>query len=347
MFNAVEEGGRRRADPQHALTAVRPVPTITRRCGVRAVRIHAHGGPEALALDELPVPRPAPGELLVRTAVVGVGRPDVRLARAAHVAIPHTPGGDVAGRVEAVGEDVTGWEAGDRVVALAFGGAYADFVTVPAAFAAPVPECVDDEAAVVLVRCGQVALGVLRAARVGSGESVLVTAAAGGVGHLAVQLARVLGASRVVAAIGARSPAKVEALRSLGADEVVTYAELAAEGVEPVDVVADGAGGDVQAAALAVLAPFGRLVAFSAATPAVDVDQLRLNARTVIGFAMAHHAGGRPEVYARHRAELWDLYRGGRLRPLVDRVLPLEEAGDAHRTLEGRENVGRVLLRAS
>jgi NADPH:quinone reductase len=313
---------------------------------VRAVRIHSHGGPEALAVDELPVPRPGPGELLVRTGVVGVGRPDVRLTRAAHVALPHAPGGDVAGRVEAVGEGVTGWAVGDRVVALAFGGAYAELVTVSAAFAAPVPDGVDDEAAVVLVRCGQVALGVLRAARVEAGESVLVTAAAGGVGHLAVQLARVLGATRVVAAVGASTPGKAAALRSLGADEVVTYAELAAGGVEPVDVVADGTGGDVQAAALAALAPFGRLVAFSASTPAVDVDQLRLNARTVIGFAMAHYAGGRPEVYVRHRAELWGLYRGGRLRPLVDRVLPLEEAADAHRALESRENVGRVLLRA-
>lgn len=176
---------------------------------------------------------------------------------------------------------------------------------------------------------------------------MLVTAAAGGVGHLAVQLAQVLGATRVVAAVGASSPAKVEALRSLGADEVLTYAELAAEGVEPVDVVVDGVGGDVQPAALAVLAPFGRPVAFIATTPAVDVDQLRLNARTVIGFAMAHYAGARPALYARHRAELWDLYRSGRLRPLVDRVLPLEDAGWAHRAVESRENVGRVLLRAA
>ena len=313
---------------------------------MRAVRIHAHGGPEQLAVDELPAPRPAPGELLVRTAVVGVGLPDVRLARSAHVTLPHTPGGDVAGRVEAVGDGVTGWDVGDRVVALAFGGAYAEFVTVPAAFATPVPDGVDDEAAVVLVRGGQVALGVLRAARLEAGESVLITAAAGGAGHLAVQLARVLGASRVVAAISAAGRAKVEALRSLGADEVVTYADLTAGGVEPVDVVADGAGGDVQAAALEVLAPFGRLVAFSADTPAVDVTQLRLGARTVIGFAMAHYAGRRPEVYARHRAELWDLHRDGRLRPLVDRALPLEKAGDAHRVLEGRENVGRVLLRS-
>ena len=314
---------------------------------MRAVRIHAHGGPELLTVDELPVPRPAPGELLVRTTLVGVGRPVVRSARAMHVELPYAPGGDVVGRVEAVGDGVTGWEVGDRVVALAFGGAYADLVTVPSAFAAPVPDDVGDEAAVLLVRCGQVALSVLRAGRLEPGESVLVTGAAGGVGHLAVQLAPVLGASRVVAAIGADSPAKVEALRSMGADEVVTYAELAAGGIDPVDVVADGVGGDVQPAALAVLAPFGRLVAFSAATPPVDVDQLRLNARTVIGFAMAHYAGGRPDVYARHRVELCDLHRDGRLRTLVDRVLPLEKAGHAHRAVESREIVGRVLLRTS
>jgi NADPH:quinone reductase-like Zn-dependent oxidoreductase len=248
--------------------------------------------------------------------------------------------------VAAVGAGVADWEVGRRVAALAFTGAYAEYVLVPAALAAPVPGGVADEAAVQLVRGGQVALGVLRAAGLQSGESVLVTAAAGGVGHLVVQLARILGAARVVAAIGrAAGAAKADALRALGADQVITYDELSAGRVQPVDVVLDGVGGDVQRACLEALAPLGRLVAFSGAGATVDVNELRMHSRTIIGFAMAHFAGGRPEVYTRHRRELWDLHLQGRLRPLVHRVLPLERSPDAHRIVEGRENVGKVLLR--
>jgi NADPH2:quinone reductase len=317
---------------------------------MRTVRFHAYGGPEVLTIEETPVPRPAGGELLVEVAAVGVNLPVVRLTRGgpdgAGVPLPHAPGGDVVGRVAAVGAGVTGWELGQRVAALAPTGAYAEYVPVPAALAAPVPGGIDDAAAVQMVRGGQVALGVLRAAGLRGGESVLVTAAAGGVGHLSVQLARILGAARVVAAIGpAAGAAKTDALRAVGADQVITYDELSAGGVEPVDVVLDGVGGEVQSACIEALAPLGRLVAFSGAGATVDVNELRMHSRTIIGFAMAHFAGGQPEVYAEHRRELWDLHLQGRLRPLVHRVFPLERSPDAHRIVESRENVGKVLLR--
>jgi NADPH:quinone reductase len=179
-----------------------------------------------------------------------------------------------------------------------------------------------------------------------TGERVLVTAAAGGVGHLAVQLAGVMGAAGVVAAIGRTAwTAKSDALRALGADDVVAYDEIAGGGQSDVDVALDGAGGPTRAACIAALAPWGRLVAYSGAGAMADVNDLRSNARTVIGFAMAHFAGRRPDAYARHRQELWDLHRAGRLRPLVDHTLTLEEATIAHRIIERRENVGRLILR--
>jgi len=142
---------------------------------MRTVRFHTYGGPEVLTIEETPVPRPAGGELLVEVAAVGVNLPVVRLTRGgpdgAGVPLPHAPGGDVVGRVAAVGAGVTGWELGQRVAALAPTGAYAEYVPVPAALAAPVPGGIDDAAAVQMVRGGQVALGVLRAAGCRAGRA--------------------------------------------------------------------------------------------------------------------------------------------------------------------------------
>jgi NADPH:quinone reductase-like Zn-dependent oxidoreductase len=203
-----------------------------------------------------------------------------------------------------------------------------------------VPDGVDDAAALLLVRSGQLALATLRASDLGSGEGVLVTAAAGGVGHLAVQLAVALGAGRVVAAVG--SAAKAEFVRGLGAGEVITYD--AETWGDPVDVVLDGVGGDVQPRVLDALAPMGRLVAYHGAGGPVDVNALRMHARTVIGFAMAHFAAHRRDSYDRNQQELWDHYAAGRLRPVVHAILPLERAAEAHRLVESRANLGKVLL---
>ncbi|MGI5226391.1 quinone oxidoreductase family protein [Actinoallomurus sp. CA-142502] len=306
---------------------------------MRRVCFRSYGGPEVLKTEDAPRPEPGEGELLVEVGAVGVTYPVVRLTRRPDVALPHVPGGDVVGRVVAAGPGLAE-RVGERVAALAFDGAYAELAVVPAMFAFPVPDAVDDAGAVGLVRGGQVALGALRAGAVHAGESVVVTGAAGGVGHLAVQLARELGAARVVAAVGDR--AKAGFVRDLGADEVVTYDE---EWGAPADVVVDGVGGDVQAAALRALAPLGRLVAYSGAGRPVDVNELRAHGRSVVGFAMRPFVAGRPEAYARQREELWDLYARERLIVGVHRTLPLEEAAEAHRIIERRENRGRVLLR--
>jgi NADPH:quinone reductase-like Zn-dependent oxidoreductase len=306
---------------------------------MRRVVFRRHGGPEVLELDQAARPEPAEGELLVEVDAIGVSLPVVRLSRSESAELPQVPGGEVVGRVAAIGPGVTGFALGQRVAGLAFTGAYAEFTRVAAAFLAPVPDGVDDAAAVSLVRGGQVALGTLRASAMQPGESVLVTAAAGAVGHLAIQLARAFGASRVVAAVSDDS--KADILRRIGADEVIRYDQTASA---PVDVVLDGAGGAAQNAALQQLAPFGRLVSFNAAGEKVDVDELRFHGRSIIGFAMAHLASRRPEVYARHRAELWDLHAKGALRPAVHATLPLAQAAEAHRIMEARANLGKIVL---
>jgi NADPH:quinone reductase-like Zn-dependent oxidoreductase len=314
---------------------------------VRAVRFHDYGGPEALRVDDVPVPAPGAGQVLLELDAVGVTLPVVRLARGrpqgGGVTLPHAPGGDVVGRVAGLGAGVTGWRIGQRAAGPAFAGGYAEYAVVAVPVLAAVPDDVDDHTAVTAVRGGQVALGALGASGLLEGESVLVTAAAGATGQLAVQLAAVLRAGRVAGAVGpGASRRKIEALHALGVAEVLGYHELGE--LAPVDVVLDGVGGDVQARALDTLAPFGRLVTFSAEGGPVDANGLRVHSRTVIGFNMSHFATRRTDAYLANRERLWRLTGAGRLRAPVDRVLPLDAAGQAHRLIEDRCNVGKLVL---
>ncbi|MFD6432290.1 zinc-binding alcohol dehydrogenase family protein [Streptomyces venezuelae] len=305
---------------------------------MRRVRYEHSGGPDALFLEEAPVPEPGPGELLVRVEAVGVTLPVVRKVRE-----PRDPialGGEVAGAVVALGEGVTGFAPGDRVTGLVFGHGYADYALLHTALTSPVPDGASAVDAVALVRSGLVAYGALEAARPAPGEAALVTAAASGVGHLAVQLARLKGASRVVAAVS--DPGKADFVRGLGADDVVTY-DREAWG-EPVDYILDAVGGDLLAPAVRALAPHGRLVAYSSGGGTVAAYDLLVGAKSVIGFQMGLIAREQPELYEAWRRELWELHATGRLRPAVHDVFPLEDAAKAHAVIEGRSNLGKVVL---
>jgi NADPH:quinone reductase-like Zn-dependent oxidoreductase len=304
---------------------------------MRRVRYDSPGGP--LFLEEAPAPRPGPGELLVRCEAVGVTLPVVR--KVTEAAEPIALGGEIAGEVVAVGAGVTRFRAGDRVTGLCFGHGYADLAVLHEPMASPIPGgagCVD---AVALVRSGLVALGALRAARPAPGEAVLVTAAASGIGHLAVQLARIEGAGRVVGAVSDRS--KAGFVRSLGADDCIQYGD---DGWgEPVDCVLDAVGGDLLTPALAALAPHGRLVAYSSGGGTVRAYDLLVGAKSVIGFQMALIARGRPDTYEEWRQELWRLFAEGALKPAVHAEFPLEDAAKAHEVIESRANLGKVVLR--
>ncbi|BAC69551.1 putative dehydrogenase [Streptomyces avermitilis MA-4680 = NBRC 14893] len=208
-------------------------------------------------------------------------------------------------------------------------------------WATPVPESASPVDAVALVRSGLVALGALEAARPRPGESALVTAAAGGVGQLAVQLARLRGASRVVGAVSA--PGKAAFVRGLGADDVITY-DADAWG-EPVDYVLDAVGGELLTPAIAALAPGGRLVAYSSGGGTVQAYDLLVSAKSVIGFQMARIARGEPQLYERWRRELWRLFTDGALRPAVHGEFDLADAAKAHEVIESRSNLGKVVLR--
>lgn len=303
---------------------------------MRRVRYDSPGGP--LFLEEAPVPEPAVGELLVRCEAIGVTLPVVR--KVTEAAEPVALGGEIAGEVVAVGEDVSRFRVGDRVTGLCFGHGYADFAPLLETMASPVPDGASAVDAVALVRSGLVALGALGAARPERGEAALVTAAASGVGHLAVQLARARGAGRVVGAVS--DPAKAGFVHSLGADDVVVYADDSWG--QPVDYVLDAVGGDLLTPALAALGPGGRLVAYSSGGGTIQAYDLLVGAKSVVGFQMARIARGEPELYERWRQELWRLLAEGAVKPAVHGEFALEEAAEAHAVIEARGNRGKVVL---
>lgn len=281
-------------------------------------------------------PAPGPGQLLVRSELVGVHLGLVRTLDADNAA---DPGAEVVGAVVEVGPDVDAEWIGKRVGGVVFSGAYAEYVLAAPTLMTELPAGVEAADALAVVRGGLVAMGALRAGRFAAGESIMITGAASGSGHIAVQLARALGASRVIAAVGAAD--KAEFVRECGADAVLTYDE---PWTERVDVILDGVGGDQVRRGVEVLAPHGRLVAYSAGRGAVEVNSLLAELGTVTGFSVGLLARTRPEVIESYRAELWKLLADGKIRPRHT-VLPLDRIDDAVRLIETRGNLGRVMVR--
>jgi NADPH:quinone reductase len=314
---------------------------------VRRVRFHEYGGPEVLKVEEADAPA---------TTAIGANFVDTKFRRGPSAGslftmpLPGSPTGDVVGVVEAVGPGVDESLVGARVAALAEKDAFADQVLADAAWLAPVPAGLDDAAASVLPSPAPVALRVLRAGRLAKGETVLVHAAAGTIGHLAVQLAKIEGAGTVIATAG--SAAKLDFARAHGADVAIDYTaadwqeQVRAAAPGGVDVVLDSVGGATLRAGIDLLAPFGRLVAYGVASgefgdvPVMNLVQLR----TVTAFSLLAWRAAAPEQAAAEVAELTALFADGRLRTSVHTRLPLDEAVTAHRILENREQLGRVLL---
>jgi NADPH2:quinone reductase len=309
---------------------------------MRRVRFYEYGGPEVLRVEDAEDPKPGPGELLVRTEAIGVTLPSVRKVRGegGGTPLPGVLGGEVAGTVIALGPDVTDFEVGDRITSLTFSGSYSELAIAPGFMASRIPDGASAIQAVALVRSGHVALAALATARPLASESVLITGAASGVGHLAVQLAKLQGIGRVVAAVS--SHAKAEFLRGLGADEIVTYDS--GHWGEPVDVVLDGVGGDLLPRAVSALAPGGRLVFFNSGGGTVPAFDLLAGSKTITGLTMARFVDTHRELYDQHGEELWKLTLSGRLRPVVHAHIPLADAARAHEIIEARANLGKVIL---
>ncbi|MER7013284.1 zinc-binding dehydrogenase [Saccharopolyspora sp. NPDC000359] len=325
---------------------------------MRTVRFHEFGPPEVLTVEETPVPRPGPGQVLIAAEAVSVGFAQTQMRRDIFPApmwdrkLPSVLGGDVVGRIEAVGPDVRGMRPGDRVGAFTLYGAYADYVVVDADTVLPVPEGLDAAAATALPSSGPIAAGTLDVGMVKPGDVVLVHAASGGIGHISVQMAKTAGAV-VVGTAG--SSGKCEFVRGLGADHVVDYSSddwpaqvRAAVGERGVDLVLDSVGGSVLRAGLDLLAPMGRLVFYGSAgggreVPSISVMEL-IRLKYVTAFALSTWRANRREQYEASLVDLADGLTTGRYQHAVYQKLDLTDAAKAHALIEARAHTGRIVL---
>jgi NADPH2:quinone reductase len=314
---------------------------------VRAVQIREFGGPEVLeVVEDAPAPEPASGEVLIRVSRAGVNFADTHSRENEYVAkyeLPFTPGAEVAG----VREDT-----GERVVALLETGGYAEYASASIARTFAIPDGLDDEVALALLIQGLNAWHLYRTAgKVEQGETVVVHGAAGGVGSLAVQLGRPMGAGRVIAT--ASSEEKRALTLELGADAALDSSPdglkerlIEANGGEPVDVVFEIAGGRVFDESIAALAPFGRIVVNGIATKEqneIRTGRLLRKSWSVVGFWLMHCLGRR-ELLEEPLADLFARAAAGELRAQVGTTYPLSEARRAHEDLAGRRTQGKLLL---
>jgi len=311
---------------------------------VRAIQIEGFGGPEMLLPVDLPDPEPGEGEVLVEVARSGINFADTHATRNDYLAdqvLPLVPGGEVSGRTP----------DGRRVAALLATGGYAEKVVVPEPMLIPVPDEVDDDRAAGVLLQGLTALALVRrCARIEPGETLLIEAAAGGTGSLAVQLGKRAGAK----VIGlASSEEKRQLVARLGADATVDSrsddlkaAILEANGGERVDAVLHMSGGDAFDAELSALAPLGRMVVFGIASREqreVSTARLLRGSKAVIGFWLVHLLM-RPAEAGPMITELFEAVGAGELEVNVAEVYPLSEARRAHEDLIARRTTGKLLL---
>jgi NADPH:quinone reductase len=311
---------------------------------VRAVLVSEFGPPEVLVPAELPDPVPGPGQALIAVEIANITfvETQLRAGKAPPAMEPELPVvlGNGVGGVIAEGPDPA--VQGTRVISTTGGsGGYAERVAVDAAGVIEVPDDVGLAKAVALLADGRTAMSLIRAAEVRPGETVLVEAAAGGVGSLLVQLAASAGA-RVVAAAGGER--KLQVAREVGADEAVDYTEPAwTERVrDGVDVVFDGVGGEIGRAAFELVRPGGRFCAFGLASGTfTQIPESEAAQRDV---TVVHGARPTPEQMRELTKAALAEAQAGRLRPVIGQTFPLEDAAAAHRAIEARETVGKTLL---
>lgn len=308
---------------------------------MKAIRLHAFGEPDNLTLEEVNTPTPEPGEVLIRTQAAGVNPIDWKTcsgggASAAIGELPFIPGWECAGTVAAVGAGVTEFQPGDAVFGLLRfptpAGCYAQYVVAPAEQITKRPAALPPTAAGGLALAGLTAWQALHdKAQIRAGQRVLILAAAGGVGHLAVQLAKAAGA-HVIGSASARNQAF---LRELGCDETLDYSQPA-QSVSDVDSIIDGVGGSVAIAALDALKPGGVMVTLPSVTAAEVMAAGEKRGRQVLSI--------RVEPNGPQLAELAALAEQGKLQLSLGEVLPLEQAADAFRLSASGHQRGKLVL---
>ncbi|MFF3484954.1 NAD(P)H-quinone oxidoreductase [Streptomyces sp. NPDC002701] len=325
---------------------------------MRAITIPKPGGPEALVWDEVPDPAPGEGDVLVEVAASAVNRADLLQRQGFYDPPPGAspyPGLECSGRIAALGPGTSGWSVGDEVCALLSGGGYAEKVVVPAGQLLPVPEGVGlvQAAALPEVAC-TVWSNVFMIAHLRPGETLLVHGGSSGIGTMAIQLAKAVGAK---VAVTAGSRAKLDFCAELGADVLVNYREQ--DFVEEVRAATDGAGADVildnmgakyldrNVQALAVNGRLAIIGMQGGVKGELNIGMLLGKRGAVTATSLrARPAGEKASIVAAVREHVWPLVSGGHVRPVVDRELPMSEAAAGHRVLEESGHMGKVLLTA-
>ena len=320
---------------------------------VTAIRVHTVGGPEALVVEEVEVGLPGAGEVLVRHTAIGVNFIDTYFRSGLYkTQLPLTPGNEAAGVIEAVGEGVTGFKVGDRVVYMHSPGAYVQKRVVPAEKLVPLPDGISDEVGAAVLLKGLTAQYLLRRThRLEAGQTILVHAAAGGVGLLLGQWARHLGAT-VIGTAG--SQAKASLALENGYDHIINYREddfvtrvLEITEGRKVDVVYDSVGKDTFPASLDVIRPLGLFVTFgqsSGPIPPVDLSILNAKGSLYVTRPSLFAYMSSREVLLAAAAEVFALIEQGVLKIAVNQRFALTEAKAAHEALESRATTGATIL---
>jgi NADPH:quinone reductase len=322
---------------------------------MKAVQLQKFGGPEVLEIVEIDRPVPTGREVLIEIKAIGVNYADTARREGQYVVktpLPFIPGAEIAGVVTAIGEKVESVKPGMRVVTLIESGGYSEFALADERSLIPIPEQLDFQNAAALPLQGLSAFHVLKTmGRLEKGETVLVHAAAGGVGTLSVQLAKLFGAGKIIAT--ASSPEKLELARKMGADVLINYTEsnwveqvLEATGGKGVDVALEMVGGEVFNNTLKCLATFGRLVVFGAASgeqSRMYPSSLMARNQSVIGFFLPQIMR-KPELLQSSLVELLTYLGEGKLKLTIGGVFPLEEAANVHVLLQSRKTTGKLIL---
>jgi NADPH2:quinone reductase len=321
---------------------------------MKAIRVHQTGEPEVMRLEEIETPVPKAGEVLIKVAAAGVNYADLAQRAGAYLTptrTPMTPGMEIAGTVVALGDGVSSVSEGTRVAAFCDGG-YAEYAISRASMVIPIPPALDFTQAAAFPLQGITAYQLLQeSAGLQSGESVLVHAAAGGVGTLAIQLAKLMGAGTVIGT--ASSTEKLELARSLGADSAINYTEP--DWVEQVknltggkgaNIILEMVGGTISEQSLQCLAPFGRMVIYGVASREIAQftgPQLMYKNQAIIGYWLASRLGRTDRITAAIM-NLMQYLLSGQLKIIVGQTFPLDQAVEAHRAIAARKTTGKVVL---
>jgi NADPH2:quinone reductase len=320
---------------------------------MKAIQIQKTGGPEALTLVDLPVPKPKPNEAVVKIAAVGVNYIDVYFREGRYPApVPFTDGQEAAGTVTEVGSEVKSVKSGDRVAYTGVLGSYAEYAVVPADRLVRIPDNITEQQAAAAMLQGMTAHYLIYSTYpLKKGETALIHAAAGGVGLLLVQMARNIGA-RVIGTVGSDEKAKL--VRDAGADDVINYnqQDFAAETKRLTDgkgvhVIYDGVGKSTFEKDLGLFRPRGYLVLFGGASgPVPPFDPIVLSQKGSLFLtrpSLLHYIITREELEQR-ATDVFNMISSGKLKLRIEHIYKLDQAQQAHRDLEGRKTTGKLLL---